>query len=250
MPASHCRPALHRVSRRGPRHFHPRAAFPVSVGALLTIAIALVLALGALVVTPRTAHAGQASSGQLLFYPCTDCHPVFINPATGVPTKPLPNAFKGHQIVLRGHDKLGVGNDACLACHDSPSRNPGKLRTVDGSFVDITGDVALVCYRCHEDKYKEWKAGTHGKHKPSCVAAGCHDPHTPQFIFGSSLMPFTGTGFQFKSLSGRVPFMALMTPPLDPAVLTPWWTSGLAVIGVVTVGVLGVVIFRTGRSKQ
>ena len=125
-----------------------------------------VLAFLFLFASAAPALAIQASSGELLFYPCTDCHPVTIIPGTNRPSRPLPNDFKGHDIVLQGHDKLGKGNTACLACHDDPSRNPGMLKLADGSLIDIKGDVAQVCYRCHSAKYKEWKAGTHGKRKP------------------------------------------------------------------------------------
>jgi hypothetical protein len=114
------------------------------------------------------AFAGQASSGELFFYPCTNCHPVTMVPGPGGtehPAKPLPNGMSGHRIVLEGHDKLGNPDDACLVCHDDPARNPGKLKIAGGGFVDIKGDISLVCYRCHEAKYREFKAGTHGKHQ-------------------------------------------------------------------------------------
>jgi hypothetical protein len=129
------------------------------------------------------------------------------------------------------------------------ARNPGMLKLADGSLVDIKGDVALVCYRCHSTKYKEWKAGTHGKHQAKCTAAGCHDPHTPGFIYASSLMPFIGTGFQFKVLSKREPFMPLASPALAPAVQIPWWFTGLAVLGLVAVGGLAGTLV-VGRSKR
>lgn len=175
-----------------------------------------------------TAFAGQASSGELLFYPCSSCHPV-----TEGSGKKLPNDFKGHEIVLEGHDKLGVGDAACLACHDDPAKDPAKLKLANGSLIDIKGDVAQVCYRCHSAKYKEFVAGTHGKHKESCVAAGCHDPHTPQMIYAGPLLPFVGSGFQFRALAGRMPFMPLAGPAPDPAVATPWWYTGVAVIGAI-----------------
>ncbi|HEY5506969.1 MAG TPA: cytochrome c3 family protein, partial [Coriobacteriia bacterium] len=123
-------------------------------------------------------------------------------------------------------DKLGAGDTdaACLTCHDDPGRNPGKLKIAGGKFVDITGDVSLVCYQCHEAKYKEFKQGTHGKHFASCVAAGCHDPHTPNYIYVSPLRPFIGTGFQIRAVgANRVPFKPLMSPPLPPATTNPTW---------------------------
>lgn len=190
-------------------------------GNLLGLSI-LVLA-AVLSFPPAPASAGQASIGRLTFYPCTRCHPVTVDEVTGKPSHPIPNDFKGHKIVLEGHDKLGKGDEACIVCHDDPSRNPGKLKTVNGSLVDITGDISQVCYRCHEARYREFKAGIHGKHQTSCVAAGCHDPHTPQYIYAGPLSPFQGTGFQFKILPQRVAFKPFASPPPPPAVNTPTW---------------------------
>ncbi|MEI8083949.1 MAG: hypothetical protein WCI74_19095, partial [Actinomycetes bacterium] len=107
------------------------------------------------------AYAGQASSGQLFFYPCTTCHPIV--PGSIEAGRKLPNDFKGHEIELEGHDSLGKGEAACLACHEDADKNPGMLKTLDGSLVDITGDVSLVCARCHSGKYSEWQQGIHGR---------------------------------------------------------------------------------------
>ena len=207
------------------------------------------LAILAMCATP--AFAGQASSGELLFYPCTSCHPLHTIPGTETATKPLPNDFAGHQIVLQGHDALGVGRDAaCPVCHDDQTRNPGMLKAADGSLIDMkTGDISLVCYRCHSTKYKEFKAGTHGKHKPSCVAAGCHDPHTPQSIYAAPLLPFIGTGFQFQVLSKRVAFSPLAPPAPNPATVIPGWFTLMAVLGfVVVAGLAGTLV--SGRFKR
>ena len=216
----------------------------------------IAVAMAAALLAPATAHAGQASSGELFFYPCTTCHPVTMvpgpTPGTEIPSRPLPNGMTGHTIVLEGHDKLGSPADpgtACLACHDDPARNPGKLIIAGGGFVDIKGDVALVCYRCHEAKYKEFKAGTHGRHQPSCVAAGCHDPHTPQYIFGAPLIPFNDSGFQFKVLPVRQPFAPMAPPALPPAILTLAWLPYVAAVGLLIAGVLvGMIVLE--RPKR
>jgi hypothetical protein len=195
-----------------------------------------------------TAYAGQASSGDQFFYPCTNCHPVVMGPGD-VPTKPLPNNFKGHQIKLIGHDVLGKEGEACLVCHDDPAKNPGKLKLIDGSLVDIKGDIAGVCQKCHSEKYNAWKAGTHGKRKPKCTASGCHDPHTPQWIYASELLPFVGTGFQFRGVPERVAFKPLAGPPVDPPTVTPpWFAFASAIVALIAAGLIGWLI--VGRSRR
>lgn len=226
------------------RHVRPIGVL-AAILALAALALAPALARGA----EATPAGGQASSGKLLFYPCTTCHPVVMG-ADGKPTKRLPNDMTGHDdIVLAGHDKLGPGSDACLACHDDPARNPGKLKTIDGSLIDITGDISLVCYRCHESKYRDFKEGVHGKRKPSCVAAGCHDPHTPGWIYASPVFPFAGTGFQFRVLPEKGEFLAMAPPPPAPPTLTPSWYTPLALIGyAAALGLAGTLAL--GRLKR
>lgn len=206
--------------------------------------------------------AGKASSGQLLFYPCTSCHP------TGKTAQQLhPNAFKKHEIKLIGHDKLGggkggLGVDACLVCHDLPTKDPGMLKTIDGTLTSVNGAVARVCYRCHSDKYKEWQAGMHGRmplelgtvygentkdgvlegandgsgERPGCTVKGCHDPHTPGWIGVAPLLPFQGTTIEVKLVPEREPFTALPKPPSAPAVDSPGWLKVLALLGFLMAG--------------
>lgn len=215
------------------------------------LSAATLLAVAVLIASAIPAFAGQASSGELLFYPCTTCHPVTMvpgpTPGSEKPSKPLPNGFTGHKIELAGHDKLGA--EACLSCHDDPAKNPGKLKLADGTLIDIKGDTALVCYRCHSTKYKEWKAGTHGKHKPSCVAAGCHDPHTPGYIYAQPLLPFIGSGFQFKVLSERALLMPLAQPAFAAPTVIPMWFVALVIVGLIVAATLiGRLVL--GRSKR
>jgi len=219
------------------------AARPDPGGPRRHLVLLAIAAIAVLVLSPAAyASAGQASSGQLFFYPCTSCHPVFMvpgaTPGSEKPSKALPNGMQGHQIVLEAHDKLG--EEACVVCHDDPERNPGKLKLIDGSLIDITGDMSLVCYRCHEAKYKEFRAGTHGRHQESCVAAGCHDPHTPNYIYAGPVKPFLGVGFQFKGVGpARVPFKPLMSPPLPPPTINPlWFLIAVAVASVVVLALL------------
>ncbi|MCE5190632.1 MAG: hypothetical protein LLG08_02540 [Actinomycetia bacterium] len=210
----------------------------------------VLLVLAALIALPSlSAFAGQAASGELFYYPCSSCHPVTMVPGTERPTRLLPNDFTGHKIVLVGHDKLGEDDVACLTCHDDPSRDPGKLKIAGGKLIDIKGDVSQVCYRCHSTQYKLWKAGDHGKGKPKCTAAGCHDPHTPGWIYAQPLQPFIGSGFQFRVLSQREAFSPLAPPAPAPAVDTPPWFRVIVVLGLVALGVQ-IVRLVLGRRKQ
>jgi hypothetical protein len=212
------------------------------------LAAAVLLLGGALAVFVAPAFAGQASLGEPLFYPCTSCHPVTLG-ADGRPTKPLPNGFTGHEIVLESHDKLGEGPQACLVCHDDPARDPGKLKLVDGSLADITGDVSSVCYRCHEQKYKDWKAGTHGKREPKCTASGCHDPHTPAYVYAAPVRPFAGTGFQVRAVSDRQAFVPMASAPVPPPTETPSWFLLATTLGMaVSAGIVGTLTL--GRPKR
>ena len=195
------------------------------------------------------AMADRAATGKLAFAPCDRCHPVYVD-AQGKPTKPLPNGFEQHQIELEVHDILGEGDKACLACHDDPTRDPGQLILADGSLVDITGDVSQVCQRCHFEKYTEFKLGIHGKHADTCSAAGCHNPHTPSWIYVAPLPPSQGTGFEVNAVGAdREAFRPYPGYPVDAHVFTPAWLSIAAALGaVVSGGLLGFVIL--GRRKR
>ncbi len=212
------------------------------------LAVVLVAVMVALAIVPQ-AFAGRAATGELAFYPCTDCHPVTLG-ADGKPTKPLPNGKKQHEIELVAHGILGKGDAACLACHDDPARNPGKLKLPDGTLVDIKGDVSRVCQRCHFQKYQEFKAGTHGRDKDKCSAQGCHSPHTPQWIYVPALPPFQGTGFEVKAVGNtREAFTPFAAPPVAPAVYTPTWLIVATVMGLIVIAVLvGYLVF--GRRAQ
>lgn len=194
------------------------------------------------------AVAGQSSTGELAFHPCTKCHPVSVD-SSGQPVGQLPNGFEKHEIELEIHDILGSGEQACLACHASPQADPGKLILPDGSLVDITGDVSRVCQRCHFQKYREWEAGIHGRGEAKCSAAGCHDPHTPSWIYIAALPPFQGTGIEVRAVSEREPFKPMASPPVPPAVYTPMWLTIVASLGTVaSVGLIGYLV--AGRFKR
>lgn len=200
------------------------------------VAALLILLVAGVFSATGIAEAGQAALGQPVFYPCTSCHPV----VGGQPSTKLPNGFKGHRIELEVHDKLGAGSAACLTCHEDPAKDPGKLKLLGGATVDITGDVSKVCYRCHSEKYKEWEAGAHGRNEAKCTSSGCHDPHTPSYIYAKELLPFVGTGFQARTVSERVAFTPLASAPAPAPVETPGWLIIATGLGaVLSAGLVG-----------
>lgn len=199
-----------------------RQAWPAALISCVVICLAVFLLLGAV-----PAFAGQASSGELLFYPCTTCHPV----VNGVASKALPNDFEGHEIVLESHDVLGEGSQACMACHDDPARDPGKLRVLGGGFTEVGSDVSRLCATCHSNIYREWSEHMHGRNQPTCTSAGCHNPHTPSWIQGDPLPPFVNTGFTVRAVSDRIPFTPLAAYPVKPPVFTPMWLRLVALVG-------------------
>ena len=201
------------------------------------------------VLSTAPALAGQASTGELAFEPCDKCHPVVLG-SDGKPNPPLPNGFKKHEIKLEAHDILGEGDKACVVCHDEPTKNPGMLLAADGTRVYVTGETSRVCQRCHFEKYRQWQAGVHGKNQPKCTSAGCHDPHTPSWIYIAALPPFQGTGMEVRAVGiEREGFKPFASPPVPPPVYTPMWLTITAAIGVLTAaGIVGFIIL--GRRTR
>lgn len=233
------RDGLNKIGGRG------MAGTPSRSATRSLLACVLLFAAFVLLAAPQ-AFAGQAAPGELFFYPCDSCHPVAegSGPIVGDPID-----FEGHEIVLEGHDNLGEGSTACLVCHDDPSKDPGMLKLADGTFIAITGDTSRVCFQCHSAKYNEWKAGTHGRNQPKCTSSGCHDPHTPGYMYAGPLLPFVGSGFQFKVLPETEPFTAFPSPAPAPPVQTPMWFAALAALGLVVVGGQTFVLLK-GRQKR
>ena len=78
-------------------------------------------------------------------------------------------------------------NISCHSCHDV--RNSNYLRSYSENEPASFENPSPVCIRCHRDRYREWKNGTHGKRiggwDPKfqtwygCI--DCHDPHSVKF---------------------------------------------------------------------
>ena len=109
-------------------------------------------------------------------FPCSDCH------------KDMPVNLQRRQLT-EAHDdivlKHGPASRWCFDCHNPTDRD--KLRLASGELIDFSHSY-LLCAQCHGEKYRDWKAGVHGKRtgqwngrKEYLLCVHCHNPHTPHF---------------------------------------------------------------------
>jgi hypothetical protein len=109
-------------------------------------------------------------------FPCKQCHD---SPGNKTRRK------------LEFHDEIQAmfDHDAehrwCLDCHDNENRD--VLHLSSGDPVPFTESYRL-CGQCHGDKYRDWRAGIHGKRighwdgeKTYFLCVNCHNPHSPRF---------------------------------------------------------------------
>ncbi len=110
-------------------------------------------------------------------FPCTDCH----DPELPVKTKRRELKTAHQEIVLR-HDEE---HRWCLDCHDTANRD--MLHLASGETVPFEESYRL-CGQCHGDKYRDWRAGVHGRRtgmwdgaKQYLLCVSCHNSHAPHF---------------------------------------------------------------------
>jgi len=110
-------------------------------------------------------------------FPCTDCH----DPDLPVNTKRRKLKL-AHQDIVLHHDEQ---HRWCLDCHSVSNRD--KLHLANGTLVDFTESYRL-CGQCHGDKYRDWRAGVHGRRsgywngrKTYLLCVNCHNSHSPAF---------------------------------------------------------------------
>ena len=109
-------------------------------------------------------------------FPCSDCH-------REIRPNPTRRELKDeHTGIVLNHAQ---GQRWCLDCHDTANRD--KLRLASGERIPHEESYRL-CGQCHGDKYRDWKAGVHGKRsgmwngeKQYLLCVHCHNPHDPAF---------------------------------------------------------------------
>jgi hypothetical protein len=110
-------------------------------------------------------------------FPCSECH----DPELPVNTKRR-ELKRAHQDIVLKHD---AEHRWCLDCHSATDRD--KLHLASGELIDFTESYRL-CGQCHGDKYRDWRAGVHGRrsgdwngHKTYLLCVNCHNSHAPAF---------------------------------------------------------------------
>jgi hypothetical protein len=111
-------------------------------------------------------------------WPCTQCHD--NKDLTPNPTR---------RTLISAHDDIQLRHDEkhrwCLDCHDAQNRD--TLRLASGAPVPFERSYEL-CGQCHGDKYRDWRAGVHGRRtgmwngeKQYLLCVNCHNSHAPRF---------------------------------------------------------------------
>lgn len=110
-------------------------------------------------------------------FPCTTCH------NDGMPANRTRRTLEGmHSDIVLKHDEE---HRWCLDCHDADHRD--QLHLASGEPVPFEESYRL-CGQCHGEKYRDWRAGVHGRRvgewngaKRYLLCVHCHSPHQPHF---------------------------------------------------------------------
>jgi hypothetical protein len=109
-------------------------------------------------------------------FPCTQCH------ASMPPNRKRRELSDMHTDIVLKHD---AEHRWCLDCHDADNRD--SLHLASGERVPFEESYRL-CGQCHGEKYRDWRAGVHGRRvgnwsgaKSYLLCAHCHNPHQPRF---------------------------------------------------------------------
>jgi hypothetical protein len=109
-------------------------------------------------------------------FPCTGCH-------AGRPVNRTRRELtEMHTDIVLKHDET---HRWCLDCHTPDNRD--FLHLASGELVPFSESYRL-CGQCHGEKYRDWRAGVHGRRvgnwngaKGYLLCAHCHNPHQPRF---------------------------------------------------------------------
>jgi hypothetical protein len=108
-------------------------------------------------------------------FPCSACH-------ADLPVDRTRRELGMHAEIELQHDEE---HRWCLDCHNANDRD--RLHLASGELVPFEESYRL-CGQCHGDKYRDWRAGVHGRRvgewngqKSYLLCAHCHDPHQPRF---------------------------------------------------------------------
>ena len=111
-------------------------------------------------------------------FPCSDCH----NPKDLPPNRTRRQLTDAHDDIVLRHDEE---HRWCLDCHDADNRD--RLHLASGEPVSFEESYRL-CGQCHGEKYRDWRAGVHGRRvglwngaKKYLLCVHCHSPHQPRF---------------------------------------------------------------------
>lgn len=115
---------------------------------------------------------------QIKSYACTECH---TKPLTEMKSKD--EYKKAHWNISLTHATKSTLN--CTSCHDGNDMN--SLKSLTGEKIDFNRSYKL-CSQCHQNEFKDWKGGAHGKRleswappRASMTCVNCHNPHSPHF---------------------------------------------------------------------
>lgn len=116
---------------------------------------------------------------QIISFNCTECH-----------SQPL-DKLKEHKVgekAAHWNIKLnhaGPETMNCTTCHNQNDFD--NLKSLTNSSIDFNYSYKL-CSQCHQEQYKDWKGGAHGKQlggwappRVSNTCVNCHNPHSPKF---------------------------------------------------------------------
>ncbi|HEX6851278.1 MAG TPA: hypothetical protein VF139_07695 [Candidatus Polarisedimenticolaceae bacterium] len=143
---------------------------------LATTWLVAALAAGAAAADPPQLVEAKAPPFSEGIFPCKQCHD-----GPGDRTR---RSLGFHEEIQAAFDH-DAEHRWCLDCHDNADRD--VLHLSNGDPLPFTESYRL-CGQCHGDKYRDWRAGVHGKRvgrwdgeKTYFLCVNCHNPHSPRF---------------------------------------------------------------------